>query len=1051
MNRYLWRSLVYYWRTHLGVFLGALLASAILTGSLSVGDCVRGSLRRMALSRLGATSVALGPGELFFRDDLAARLAKSTRANAAPLLMLRGTVSLPGGGGEAHSVQIIGVDERFWQLGGGPDLLAGADTDAFVANAQLAARLGLKPGETAIIRVDEPAWLSHEAPLSGAADTSVAMRLRLKSVAGAAEFGRFSLQANQTPPLTVFVPLRVLQEQVQKPGRANLLLADRLDAASANTALRKVWRLADLGLEVRELPGGAAELQTDRVFLEPGLAAAALEAAPGAQGVLTYLVNDIRRGDRSTPYSMVTATDGAPMIPPLADDEIAISSWLAEDLGAKPGDELSLRYPVAENGGRISEKTGWFKVRTVWPLIREDASWMPSFPGLADVGNCRDWKPGIPLDLTRIRPKDEAYWDDYRGTPKAFISLRAGQALWKNRFGPLTAVRYPMEAAAVDKILLDHIDPVKAGLAFQPVREQALQASGGAQDFGGLFVGFSLFLVVAALLLTGMLTRFGLEARAAETGLLLALGFDPKRLRRWRLAEGALIAGAGALAGAAAGSLYARAALMGLEAVWPRAAAHGSKIGYHAEGMTLLLGAALSFAAGIASLLLAGRGLTRRPAAELLARGPELERPATARDAQRSLFLAAICGAGAGAALAFGGRSADAFFSAGMLALIAGIAASHALLVSLARTRRQAQGLVAMGIRGAARRRGRSLTTVAVLASGVFMVVAVDVFREDPLAHAHERGSGTGGFAFYAETTMPVYKEPPGGVPMRLKEADDASCLNLNRAQTPSFLGVRPELLAQRKAFTFLDGGPGWERLEQTESDGAVPAIGDEATTRWGLGKSPGETLIGTDEAGHPFRVRIVGVLASSVLQGRLMISENQFVRRFPSTAGYRVFLMDSLTEPAREILQGRGLELVPAGKRWAEFQAVESAYLTLFEALGGLGLLLGSAGLGIVVARNVLERRHELAFLRAVGFAPRAVRWLVVCEHWALIALGLAVGGLAAAVAVGPSLATPGLHGSLVGPACTLGLLALLGGLWSWLAAWAALRGPLKDALRDE
>lgn len=1047
---YLGRSLAYYWRTHLGIFLGTLLAAAILTGSLSVGDSVRGSLRQMALSRLGSVTVALGPGDAFFKDDLATRMAAASGANAAPVLLLRGTVSIPGSGLEAHAVQIAGVDERFWNLGGSPDRSADSTGESFVANDRLAARLGLKPGDAAVIRVGEPGWLSHDAPLSGEADNTIALRLRLKSVASAAEFGHFSLRANALPPMTVFVPLRVLQKQVNQPGRANLLLLDHVDAAAAEASLHKVWSLADLGLEVRALPQGGSELITERVFLEPVIATATMQAIPGAHGVLTYFVNEIRKGEHATPYSLVTATDGAPGVPALADDEIAINSWLAEDLGAQPGDEVLLRYPVAGAGERISEAARSFKVRAIWPLAQQDSSWMPPFPGLADEGNCRDWKPGIPLDLTLIRPKDEAYWNSYRGTPKAFVALRTGQAMWQNRFGSLTAIRFPAHAAEATSVLLSHINPAKSGLIFQPVRERALQAGSGAQDFGGLFVGFSLFLIIAALLLAGMLARFGLEQRTTEMGLLQALGFDRRQLRRWQLAEGALIAAVGVLAGTAAGSLYARGALAGLAMFLP-AGTLASSVSYHGNASTLLLGSALSFAAALGALRLAGRGTARRPPAELLARGAELERPATARDGWRSLGMAGLCIAAAVAALVFGGRSAEAFFGAGALALCAGIAGTHALLVNLARTSREGCSLFAVGLRGAARRRGRSLTSVAVLASGIFMVMAVDVFRENPMAHAAERGSGTGGFAFYAETTLPVYTQPPGGVGMKLHEADDASCLNLNRAQAPGFLGVSPGLLAERKAFTFLEGGPGWERLEREEPDGAVPAIGDEATTRWGLGKSLGETLLCMDEQGNPLRVRIVGVLRSSITQGRLIISERQFVRHFPSAAGYRVFLMDSLTEPARETLQGRGLELTPAWKRWAEFQAVENAYLSLFEALGGLGLLLGSVGLGIVVARNVLERRRELAFLRAVGFSSRAVRGLIASEHWMLTALGLAVGTVAAAVAVCPSLMMPGTSASLLRPACTLALLGFLAAGWSWLAAWMALRAPLHEALRDE
>src|SRR5205814_7509048 len=143
-----------------------------------------------------------------------------------------------------------------------------------------------------------------------------------------------------------------------------------------------------------------------------------------------------------------------------------------------------------------------------------------------------DWETAFPL-VYKIRPKDEDYWKAFRGTPKAFITLAAGQKMWANRFGELTAIRFPLPAPTalsdfrqtLGKALLAQLKPEQLGLRFESVREQALKAAAQAQDFGQLFLGFSIFLVVAALLLMALLFQFGLEQRAAEVGTLLALGF----------------------------------------------------------------------------------------------------------------------------------------------------------------------------------------------------------------------------------------------------------------------------------------------------------------------------------------------------------------------------------------------------------------------------------------------------------------------------------------------------------------------------------------------
>src|ERR1039458_9963846 len=141
------------------------------------------------------------------------------------------------------------------------------------------------------------------------------------------------------------------------------------------------------------------------------------------------------------------------------------------------------------------------------------------------------------------------------------------------------------------------------------------------------------------------------------------------------------------------------------------------------------------------------------------------------------------------------------------------------------------------------------------------------------------------------------------------------------------------------------------------------------------------------------------------------------------------MFLVDAPSGNAARVsavltraLQDRGLELTPAADGLNTFNAMQNTYLDTFQVLGGLGLLLGSAGLGVVVLRNVLERRGELAVLLASGFRPRALRWLILSEHAALECLGLLIGIIAALAAVLPallSLAAPVSYGSL---AATLG-----------------------------
>jgi ABC-type antimicrobial peptide transport system permease subunit len=764
---------------------------------------------------------------------------------------------------------------------------------------------------------------------------------------------------------------------------------------------------------------------------------------------------------------------------------------------------------------------------------------MPDFPGLADVKNCRDWKPGVPIELDKIRARDEDYWQRYRGSPKAFVTLKAGQKMWRNRYGSLTAVRYKSSSVSEQDItvrLLKAVDPASVGLFFQSVGEQGVKAGNEGADFGRLFLGFSMFLIIAALVLMGLVFVFGVESRTGQVGMLLAVGFSPKLVRRVLFIEGGTLAVLGAIAGTAAGLLYTRVMIYGLATGWQMAVG-GSAIHFYAKPSTLFTGASGAVGVSLIAIWLTLRQQVCRPARELLAGVPQWHYSScVVRDAfgvnettqyalrnthyatgpvskgRIGLWVAAVAAVG-GCLLAIMGTGDNeaplgAFFGAGALLLVAGLGLIWALLkIAASSWNRPMVSLVGLGLRNSTRRSGRSLAVVGMLACGIFLVIAVGANRHNPSALAQRRDSGTGGFALFGESAIGILHdlnsqqgrramglagrspaqeqtrlrrgviEDVEIVQLRVRDGDDASCFNLNRVQMPRLLGVQPEQLQRRGAFGFIktieDAGQeqtrlrrAWKLLNGDYGEDVVPAIGDYVTIVWALGKSVGDEIEYIDEQGQKFRLRIVGMLKSSILQGSLLICEDEFVKRFPSESGYRVFLVDApedKTEATAEKLSAAlkdfGLALTPAKQRLAEFAAVENTYLSMFQIIGGLGLIVGSVGLGLVVLRNMLERRGELAMLRAVGFCKGAVKRMVFYEHWALLLCGLVCGVIAALVAVGPAILSPtsaadkspGAAVPYFSLTLTIVAIVVSGIVWIWMATVFALSGKMLEALRNE
>lgn len=1119
--RLVWRSAMHDRRALAGTFAGIVLAAMVLVGALIVGDSVRQTLRSAALARLGTVESAMITGDRFVRTELAKMIEqRDPTRRLAPVLQLQGVASTTDRSRRALNIVVCGVESRFFSMAPRPDSLPALRDGEALLSERLAAQLAVGPGETIVLRVSRPSALSRDLTFAATDDAVLALRVTVAGIAGDAQFGRFSLTADQTPPFNVFVPLDWLARQAEQPGRVNLLLAAFSGAADEppgpllDEHVKAVWTAADLGLEQRDSPADAAiEWRTPRVFLDAPIVLAATEIEPRSVGVLTYFVNEMRHGERATPYSTVAGIGaiarGGPLPEPwraivpdsLGDEEIVLTRWAADDLAAAAGDTVELTYFALEAGRTLAQRSATFRVAGVIDQTgpAADPDLMPDIPGLSDSADCRDWNPGIPINLDRIRDKDEAYWDEFRGAPKAFITLAAAQKLWANRFGDLTAIRVPPDSPLSAESLMRRLDPAAFGFTFAPVRQAALTAAKPTTDFGGLFIGLSLFLIASAALLAGLLFAFAVNRRARQVGTVLAVGWTPNTVRGWLAREALLVAVAGTIIGAALGVAYSALLLGLLSTIW-RSAVAGATLTLHVSPTSIILGAALALAAAMTSMHFAARTLLRERTIRLL-KG-ELG-PTDAADRVRRGWIATIGAAtsliGAGIALALGaqadrGGAVAAFFAGGALLLVCGILTARlALMRLLAGGGEAALSAWRLAAQSAARRPGRSTACIALLACGCFLVVAVGMNRLNS-PEPGRRDSGAGGFALLAQSSLPLLvdlNDPAtretlnldaelfadvSVVPLRVRGGDEASCLNLNRAQQPRILGVDPHALNDRRAFTFaamLEGDAHidpWLQLTtprpptpqasspKPQAPQTIPAIVDQASMMWAMHKGLGDIIWYDNDRGERVGLQLVGALSNSILQGSLIISERDFERHFPSQSGHGMLLIDAPPQRAEAVaaaltrsLEDVGLEVVSTARRLAEFNAVQNTYLAVFQVLGGLGLIIGTAGLAMVVLRNVSDRRGELALLIAVGFTPKALRRLLLFEHGLLLLLGVSCGVAAAVAAVWPAIQQSATAGSAATTLLIIALVALFGLFWVTLATRFSLRGSLLDALRQE
>jgi putative ABC transport system permease protein len=545
---------------------------------------------------------------------------------------------------------------------------------------------------------------------------------------------------------------------------------------------------------------------------------------------------------------------------------------------------------------------------------------------------------------------------------------------------------------------------------------------------------------------------------------------------------------------------YGEFVLVGLRTWWVDAVGT-TMLRLHVSALSLTIGAISGIAAALLCIVWTLKGLGKRSTRSLLSGVSDAGETASRRDkTARRRFSSFAIGTLLGvlglvlllAASLHLVNQVAGFFGSGTLLLAAFLCYQAA---SLRRTTRKPivslgwWSVARLGFRNATSRPGRSVLCIALIASAAFIIVAVDLFRHREGIETTDRKSGSGGFPLLAESVVPVVHDPNtsegrqalnltagadeagaqlAGVTFarfRLRPGDDASCLNLYQPRNPRIIAPTPDFISSNR-FTFQSSlaatvderNNPWLLLNQEFADGAVPIIVDANSLTYVLHLKLGEDL-NLDAGSSPVRLRVVASLADSVFQSELLMAESNFIRLFPEQEGYRFFPIDTpaseqssaVAAALEDRLSDFGFDVQPTAERLASFHRVENTYLSTFQMLGGLGLVLGTLGMAAVLLRNVLERRRELALLRAVGYNSSHFTVMVVAENSLLLFSGLITGAVCALLAIGPVLFSR--HAQL--PSVSLGML-LLGVLISGLTAslvgtWAALRSPLLAALRAE
>ncbi len=1168
----------YYWRVHLIVALCTAVATGVLAGALIVGDSMRGSLRNIAFERLGKIQHAV-IADHFFHPDI----IKLQNMEAA--ILLNGTVVAADTDARASKVNIYGVAESFFDFWAESSItsLNKQETPPFaniVINHALQKELNVQVGDAILVNFPKAAEI-HPEFLLGTRDTEdiiQSLRVIVSDIISTQNSGRFSIHPHQSLPLNAYLSRSVLQKTLGQSGKINAMFTADTEPTSADSL---ALTFDALGLKMKS-DETHFDLQSEKYLIEPKLSEIARTVA-SKHGIptlptFTYLANTItstenRNDDQRVPYSTVLAIPidsqklGAPFdkysTEQINDHDIFLNKWAADDLGIKEGAKINITYFNVSAEEEYLTKSASFTLKGIVPIvgIAADTNLIPAFPGIHDTAGLSDWDPPFPFDYSQVRDKDEAYWDEYKATPKAFIPLRTGQNLWKNRFGDLTSIR--MGAAPgldidatkslFESEFLQMIKPEEIGYQFLSLQAEGLQSAKGSTDFSLLFSSLSFFIIYAAATLVSLIFAIGVSQRSREIGILHAVGYRLRKIRRHFLLEGITIAFIGSILGCLLAIGYAQLMIYGLKTWWLPAIGTPF-IDLYVSGWSLLIGIGVTLVIVVFFMGHTVKRLGKISTAVLLTGETdfdEVSRKAKPQHLQTeiqkktSLYLGIVFGIIAGYFLCaeswigfisilivsfliffifrsrlgsllmtrlnpsmyqhqgnrefklqLAGRSALLGFGIGAIVgfigttLVFSYSGSHVhetikAVFNHPVTRLLGSAIAILGVgtilfdrwlgsqripkhlnrlrfglKNAAWQPMHSSGSVLIMSLACCIIVAVGANRHDALPETE--------YTFVAESSLPIHhniNSPEGRLelgfneedvaliakskifPFRVLPGEDVSCLNLYKPEKPQILGAPDSMLNKDP----------WRSLSlENPQENRLDAIGDENSLRWILKHNPEDDFIIQDEKGNSLFLKL-HTIKNSIFQSQLIISESNFTKHFPSQSGYQFFLFitpPEIQEQTQQVLETTlekyGYDVTSAPERLASFRAVENTYISTFQSLGGLGVLLGTIGISLVLFRNIIERRVQLATLRAFGFRMRLLFKMLLLESCFILTVGMLIGiaaGLVAAISSqGHVPAFPWISLTI-----TLLLIFVFGIISNYIAVSVALRSPLLSTLKSE
>lgn len=1026
MSTWLAKSIRFYAARHLIMACVIALSTSIFCAALLTGHSLHEGLRRNLANRIGNLKSAL-----YFPEGAASLNVIDARPDTQAALVVKGELLDQNGQVCANQARIIGVV---------PPKGIPSQTNVFLNDR---ARAMLR-GNDGSIRFKRPTGLSIELPV-GDTKTSRIIRRAIHLSETHNKPSRtvslitpdFALEPSTLPPINIFVPYKMLANALELDGKGNLFVSKQEHLSLPLSA-------EDFGLDIQPSTHGTV-IKSKAIYLPSALINIFSEATT-TKSASFYLADSFEANGHDTPYGFVGAVTPSfcGTSAELRDDEVVITTWLAEHLNVTTNQTLLLKWRRFESNGRLIPDQRAFRICSI--LSTEEAAtmkaYMPVFPGMKDVDSCAAWDVGMPMDEQKLKDEaNEAYWKQWRETPKLFMTASAGVSCFGSVFGNAMCLQVNTNPDSVRAQIATRLSSKDAGAYTVNLAADGARAASGSTDFNGLFIGMMFILITSSILLATLTFTLTLESRKHDIALLLATGWTRKRCITPLFIEWVPTIIVATLTGVVTGAGLTRILIWSLARFWRTAFANAT-LTFHFSTTAALTSCIVMILLMFLILFIHLRRLTRQQPTTLWLAADERMIPAKFSSSRSIHVINIVGGLLALASLVIlllsvhGEKANSAFFGAGFLLLISLILFIRSVGAVWRSSHIATCGPLLTGLCRAFHMPRRNMPVILLIALGTFLVIGVLAMKNDPAADVSNPSSGSGGFASIVTSVIPfdhdkgieMAKRVTGAtvvIPIRVHEGDTAGCLNMNAPIAPHVYGVDAQALSRFRAFEPATAGGIWSPLFMTLTNQCIPALAADLSMLHYSLKATAHPIHGTQISYADRTLQIVGAVPvrSSILQGALLIDESNFLKAFPTAHGYSMWLCDYAPYLLREATDRLsmtttivtstlqkvhhpepGITVETTQERLRLLASVESTYLDMFLVFGGLGMMLGMFGISLVIIRGVEERRHEFAVLTAIGLPRKYILLLILAEYGSLVGMGLVTGLIPALVAIQPA-----------------------------------------------